>query len=412
MRVILSLKKLLLFGAMAILLVSGFIYSRCQIVWCGEELRDGELYARAACLMDGESGKVLYGKAETLGLANASTTKILTCILALEKGDLTQIVTVSDAAARAPKVHLGAPAGRRFVLQDLLYALMLESFNDAAVMIAEGVSGSVEQFAKLMNQKAAEIGCQDTYFITPNGLDGEDEYGKHHTTASDLALMMRYCINISSKKEVFLEITGTPSYSFWDCDNKQLYNCTNHNAFLGMMKGAVSGKTGFTADAGYCYVGALNRDGKCLIVALLACGWPNNKTYKWSDTRKLMTYGLENFEKKEIFKEGLLPPPVAVEDGQYQEGLYQTQAFVNLIYRKNMEIVSMLIKKGESIKVDVSLPERLKAPVKAGEHVGDISFYCQDQMLVTYPVYTENNIKRIDYAWCLKKLCSCFFTGV
>lgn len=91
---------------------------------------------------------------------------------------------------------------------------------------------------------------RDTYFITPNGLDGEDSFGKHHTTAEDLALMMRYCIDISDKSALFLEITGTSSYSFWDTDNRQLYNCSNHNTFLGMMEGAISGKTGFTRRCG------------------------------------------------------------------------------------------------------------------------------------------------------------------
>lgn len=108
----------------------------------------------------------------------------------------------------------------------------------------------MEKFAEMMNQKATAIGCRDTYFITPNGLDGEDSFGKHHTTAEDLALMMGYCIDISDKSALFLEITGTSSYSFWDTNNKaKLYNCSNHNTFLGMMEGAISGKTGFTGDA-------------------------------------------------------------------------------------------------------------------------------------------------------------------
>ena len=106
-----------------------------------------------------------------------------------------------------------------------------------------------------MNLKAREIGCEDTYFITPNGLDAENENGIHSTTAEDLARILRYCIMESPKKEDFLAITRMPSYTFWNYSKTQVYQCTNHNAFLGMMDGALTGKTGFTGNAGYCYVG-------------------------------------------------------------------------------------------------------------------------------------------------------------
>lgn len=164
---------------------------------------------------------------------------------------------------------------------------MLESHNDAAVMIAETIGGSVEEFASLMNEKAAAIGCTDTHFVTPNGLDASDAGGDHHTTAADLARIMRYCVWISPKAAQFLAVTQTRSYTFWDLEKKNMFNCYNHNALLDQMDGAVSGKTGFTAKAGYCYTGALERDGKRLIVSLLACGWPSHKNYKWADAAKL-----------------------------------------------------------------------------------------------------------------------------
>ena len=146
-----------------------------------------------------------------------------------------------------------------FYIKDLLYSLMPESHNDSAVAVAEGIGGSVEEFAKEMNAKAAEIGCKDTHFITPNGLDAEDESGVHSTTAEDLAKIMQYCIMTSGEKEAFLEVTRTKEYQFQDTDRKRTFSCHNHNAFLDMMDGALSGKTGFTAEAGYCYVGSLRR---------------------------------------------------------------------------------------------------------------------------------------------------------
>lgn len=134
-----------------------------------EELQN--LHAQSAVLMDGASGRVLFEKNGYEKRAMASTTKILTCILALEKGDLEQIVTVSKNAARQPKVHLGMQEGEKFFLKDLLYSLMLESHNDSAVAVAEAIAGSTEEFAVQMNEKAREIGCRNSHFITPNGLD-------------------------------------------------------------------------------------------------------------------------------------------------------------------------------------------------------------------------------------------------
>lgn len=131
------------------------------------------LYAKSAVLMDADSGRVLYGKEEEQFLANASTTKIMTCILAIESGRLDETVTVSQHAASMPKVHLGMTTKDTFLLKDLLYSLMLESHNDSAVAIAEHVGGSVEKFAEMMNEKAKEIGCEHTHFITPNGLDSK-----------------------------------------------------------------------------------------------------------------------------------------------------------------------------------------------------------------------------------------------
>ena len=266
----------------------------------GDEITASQLYAQSAVLMDADSGRILFAKNGQEERAMASTTKIMTCILALENGDLSEEITVSAEAASQPAVRLGMREGQRFRLNDLLYSLMLESHNDSAVAVAECVGGTVEGFAAMMNRKAMELGCSDTYFITPNGLDAEDETGKHHTTAADLARIMKYCIMDSEKKDAFLEITRTESYQFSDCDGSGSYSCSNHNSFLHMMEGALSGKTGFTADAGYCYVGALRRDDRTFIVALLACGWPNNKGYKWSDTRKLMDYALENYQYREF----------------------------------------------------------------------------------------------------------------
>ncbi len=235
----------------------------------------GSLYALSAVLMDGVSGRVLYEKDGDVPRPNASTTKVLTCILALENGAGDDYVMVSAKAAAQPDVQLGLEEGEQYYLEDLLYSLMLMSHNDTAVAIAEHIGGSVEGFAEMMNEKAEEIGCTDTYFITPNGLDAEDKNGKHHTTARDLALIMRYAIK--KKNRTFLKITETREYTFSDLNKNRVFSLHNTNALLDMTEGVLSGKTGFTGDAGYCYVCACRQGENLLIISLLGCGWPNNK---------------------------------------------------------------------------------------------------------------------------------------
>ena len=172
----------------------------------------GNLYALSAVLMDGDSGRVLYEKEGYTARPNASTTKVMTCILALEKGSGDDYVMVSENAASQPEVKLNLKEGEQYYLEDLLYSLMLKSHNDTAVAIAEHIGGSVEGFAKMMNAKAKEIGCTNTHFVTPNGLDSADAGGIHQTTARDLALIMSYAV----KNKAFLHITQTRDYSFSD----------------------------------------------------------------------------------------------------------------------------------------------------------------------------------------------------
>jgi D-alanyl-D-alanine carboxypeptidase (penicillin-binding protein 5/6) len=385
---------------------------------------DLELHAKAAVLLDGGSGRVLYGNENsTMRLPMASTTKIMTCILVLEQGNLEDLAEVSAYAQSMPKVHLSVREGEFYQVSDLLYSLMLESHNDSAVVLAEYVGGSVEGFAALMNRKAEEIGCKDTHFVTPNGLDDE----LHYTTAEELAKIMRYCICISDKKEEFLEITRTASHSFTNYRKEngekiagdRSFTVNNKNAFLSMMDGALSGKTGFTSNAGYCYVGALKRDGKCLIVALLACGWPGNKGWKWEDTRKLMEYGLSNFTYKEWFSKPELPELVVL-GGKPEEHKTETmpELLQQLIQPKErvslcMEVPSgeeagMLMKESDQITQKITLPDTLEAPVKEGTAVGTVSYYLNGELIKIYDVMAEKTVEKTDFQWIVDRLLRLF----
>lgn len=381
-------------------------------------VKESELYARSAVLMDADSGRILYEKEGETVLPMASTTKIMTCILALENGNPEDKVEVSDYAASMPDVQLHIRKGEQYALRDLLHSLMLESHNDSAVAIAEHIGGSVEGFADLMNRKAKEIGCENTYFITPNGLDSEKEIpaadgGKqtvtHSTTASDLARIMSYCIKRSPKKADFLEITQTASYSFSNLEGNRSFSCRNHNAFLTMMEGAISGKTGFTGKAGYCYVGALERDGRTFVVALLACGWPNNKTYKWADAKKLMKYGLKNYEKRdlsdeEVKKEWMKEIPVS--DAKTKR-LYET-AFVNVYVKDETDPPVLLMKTDEKIEVSAQVEDHLTAPVVTDQTVGTIRYLLNGEPVWERKICIRQGVGRVDYFWFLKMILANF----
>lgn len=415
-----------------------------------------QLYATAAVLMDADSGRVLYAKNAQDPMAMASTTKIMTCIVVLEQGNPEDLLTVSSYAASMPKVRMNLQKGETYRVKDLLLSLMLESHNDSAVALAEYIGKrlldeelsvkdtaeytaeesrqAVAAFAGLMNQKAGELGCRNTYFITPNGLDatetitldnGETLQRQHETTAAELARIMAYCIRESPMSGQFLEITRTASHSF--TANGRSFSCNNHNAFLSMMEGALSGKTGFTNKAGYCYVGALEREGKTFVVALLACGWPNHKTYKWSDARELMEYGLEHYEYRSFLEQGTAFPeeqlePVLVEGGQTQ--VLGGNARVQLAIEGRGEdapgsmdseagteaedagegIDGLLMREEEQVEVKYKLPSSLQAPVRNGTRIGTIYYIVDDTIYRTEHVITTQDIGKIDIWWCFRQI--------
>ncbi len=372
-------------------------------VYADEIEEPRNLYAQSAVLMDAESGRILFEKNGQEVLAMASTTKIMTCVLALENGNPEDVVTVSELAATQPKVHLGMRTGEEFKLKDLLYSLMLESHNDSAVAIAEHIGGSIEEFAKLMNEKAKELGCENTYFITPNGLDETDETGMHATTATELARIMSYCIMESPKKEEFLSITSMPSYSFSNVEESRQFSCSNHNSFLGMMEGAISGKTGFTGKAGYCYVGALERDGRTFVVALLACGWPNNKNYKWKDTVKLMEYALENYTYRDIGLDVELPS-VVVEGGVPESDKLFDEAKVKLEVDYGDKVAQFLLRKDESIENAFEMKEDLIAPLEQGQEVGKLIYSLDGDVIEEYPIEVTHKVSRRNVSWVFDKI--------
>lgn len=384
-----------------------------------EAKEEGELklHALSAVLMDGDSGRILYEKEGDVFRPMASTTKIMTCILALEKGNLSDICVVSQKAAAQPKVHLGAAKGTRFYLKDLLYSLMLESHNDSAVIIAEHLGGSVENFAVMMNEKAGELGCENTYFVTPNGLDAvytgpDGKERSHGTTAADLAAIMRYCVTESPKREEFLEITQAASYGFTDAEGKGSYSCVNHNAFLSMMEGVLSGKTGFTNGAGYSYVAALEDEGRTFVLALLGSGWPPHKVYKWADARELFAYGKSHYHYRDVYQEPCLKP-VLVENGipaRNQDGVHRDKigqpTFITFTtgIAESEKHLNLLLKEDEQVSQKAEIPSRMDAPIKKGQQVGRVDYLLNGKVIESYPLYAAQSVARRDFRYCLEQV--------
>lgn len=249
---------------------------------------DDDLSARALLLMDAKTGKILYQKNADIPLPPASTTKVLTAILTLEslKRSNDRLI-VSKAATRVPASKLYLKPGQTVSIEDLLYGVLLASANDASVVLAEGIGGSVEKFAEIMTKKAHALGATNTRFSNPHGLTAAD----HYSTARDLALIFRYAM----KNPTFRQIVHTKMSSVRSVSpgkksaRTRRISVRNHNRLLWNYDGAIGGKTGYTFAAQKCYVGAVERDGVTLIVSLLG------SRDLWGDTKRLLEYGFDNY---------------------------------------------------------------------------------------------------------------------
>ena len=344
--------------------------------------------ALGAVLIDAETGRLLWGKNEHTPLAMASTTKIMTAVIALESGRLNETVTISPKAAAAPRMKMFLSAGEKIRLGDLLLALMLESSNDAAVAIAEHLSGSVDAFCQAMTAKAHGLGATNTIFETPNGLDA----GSHQSTPYDLALITRYAMQVPG----FVTLTNTRSANF--TSDKRSYAMHNKNRLLDEFPGANGVKTGFTNKAGHCFVGAAKRDGLQLISVVLASGWgPAGRNQKFTDTKEILSYGFANYEFETIITAeapaGTLP--VTRSRTKTMDYVYNYGARVPL--HQNHK---------ESVYVELSVPTAIQAPIAAGDMIGVARIFIDTDFFVEIPLKATANATRHDFKTSLEKVLS------
>ena len=330
----------------------------------------------AALLMDSSSGKILYEKNMNEKRYPASLTKVMTAIVVLENCNLSDIATVSyDSVMSLSSGYVTAnlQIGEELTVEQLLYVLMVGSSNDAAIVLAEHVSGSIEEFAKLMNEKAKELGCTSTNFVNPNGVHDED----HYSTAYDLALISRYAM----KNETFRTIVSTTSYKlpvtnkydrddrFFTTTNSLLIVNNNNRADNYYYKYANGIKTGFTTPAGNCLIASANKGNLELITVILGSGQTDDGlSQRYIDTKALFDYGYETYTLREVIKSGGV-----VQTTNISNATRDTKK-LDAVVSKDIHVLIKQKDKNSALLPEVKLNDNLKAPIKKGDIIGRVSY--------------------------------------
>ncbi|PKR85957.1 D-alanyl-D-alanine carboxypeptidase family protein [Heyndrickxia camelliae] len=328
----------------------------------------GAAGARSAILMDQDSGRILYEKNANEVSRIASITKIMTAILAIESGKLNKTVTVSDRAVRTEGSSIYLKPGDKIKLEDLVYGLMLRSGNDAANAIAETVGGSIEGFVFLMNQKAKEIGMNNTHFSNPNGLDNSKM--DHFSTAYDMALLTRYAM----QNKTYQKISGTKFYKGWRNKNRLLTE---------KYKYCTGGKTGFTKLAKRTLVTTASKNGENLIAVTL------NDPDDWNDHISMFEYGFKNFDSTVILKQGKIS---AIKNKYLKNNVYikhEVDYPLTKQERNAVEIEYKLMKPSKSWKDNEKIPDI----------VGKAVIYLNNTQIRTVPIYYHASNKKAKEGW-------------
>ncbi|MFL0251542.1 D-alanyl-D-alanine carboxypeptidase family protein [Clostridium neuense] len=332
--------------------------------------QDKKLYIDAKCAiaMDSKSKVVLYEKNSNTIVPMASTTKIMTALVAMKYGKLDEKFNVSKNAVSIRGSKVGYKCGEKITLRELLYGLMFRSGNDAAITIAEGIAGNVEKFSKLMNEYALEIGAFNTHFITPHGLDKEF----HYCTAYDLALIT----SKAKEDKLFNDIVGTKDIAADKYDFTRSYH--NINRILNEIPGANGVKTGYTGKAGKCLVTSVNINGNDVVFVVL------NSTPRWAETKKMYNYVSKNYTYKKIISKG-----DKVYEGSVKYGKNKLQLYA---YRD----IVIPCKNNETYSTKVTISPELKAPLNKNQRVGRIDVIAAGKSIYT-DYLISNSVKSTSY---------------
>lgn len=334
-------------------------------VWASPQVQ-----GKSAVLIDSKSGQILFAKNENMQLAPASTTKIMTAGIALEKCKLTDIVTAGKNAANVEPSAIGLKEGETMTMENLLYSLLLKSANDAAVDIAEHISGSVEGFAALMNAKAKDWGATNTHFVNPNGLPDPN----HYTTTHDLALIARHAM----ENPVFRKIVATKVKTIPRADDKAIKWLQNHNKMLWRYKGANGIKTGYTVEAKQCLAASAERNGQEFIAVVLGAEGNN----VWTDAQNLLNYGFDNFVTARQKAGNTRVMAVPVKKGENN---------VELVTEKDFYYTQPKGAKN-TVAEKVEVNKNIEAPVQKGQVLGKIIFSVEGKQIGFVNLVAQNNV--------------------
>ena len=329
-----------------------------------------EISAKSAILIEASSGQCIWEKNSNQKLPMASTTKIMTAIVALDSGDIKRKVTVSPLAVGVEGSSVYLYEGEQLTLEQLLYAMLLSSANDAAAAIAIEVGGSLENFARLMNKKAESLGLSNTSFENPHGLDGEN----HYTTASDLAIIARYAM----QNPTFREIVATYKTTIPLGGDEGVRLLVNHNKLLKNYEGTIGIKTGFTKKSGRCLVSAAVTDGVEYICVTLNA--PND----WSDHKKLFDYASSLYTKEVLCTPESVEYSLPVSNGTCDSVTVKNKEGHSLILPKNHGEISCII----------NLPRFVLAEVKTGDILGEAVFYMDGKEIWQTPLYAYGDVPK------------------
>lgn len=363
-----------------------------------EEQKEPVLNARAAVIYDRKTKEIIWGKNENEKKAMASTTKIMTAIVVLEKGNLSDVVTISKKAANTGGSRLKINTNDKISVLDLLYGLMLRSGNDAAVALAEYVGGSIEGFAKLMNKKAIEIGLKNTHFVTPHGLDNIE----HYTTAYELAILTDYAM----QNEKFSKIVNTKNTTI--SINGVTRNIYNTNELLGTINGVNGVKTGFTNNAGRCLVTSCTRNGNQIITVVLGC---DAKKYRTSDSIKLIEYAFKNYTRVNIEEK------VKIEFEKWKQingkRIYISKGEKSDVNLELKEITKkeIPVKIGEenNIQVEINAIYEYEAPLEKQSKIGNILIKKDEEIIESVDIVCLERIEKKNTLTYLKELIAAIF---
>lgn len=342
--------------------------------------------AESAILIDGDTGKILYEKSAYEKRAPASTTKIMTALLALEHCKTTDVATVtSEAITSVPSGYSTdlLKMGEELTIKDLLYALLLPSSNEAANVLAIHIAGSIDSFASMMNTKAMDLGCKNTHFVNPNGVHDDN----HYSTAYDLSLIAKEAM----KNDIFRQIVSTASYTLPNSNKYSRIDRTliTTNDLIKKQSNnyyeyAIGIKTGFTTPAKNCLVSSATKDGKTLIAVVLRSNTDNNR---YNDTKTLFNYGFDNFSKKDIVKSGSTIKTIDVKNAT------SATKNLNLVAETGINTMVTNDKLNDTIEPQINLNEHLQAPIKKDSIVGTAT-YTVDNIKYTINLKAGNEVKK------------------